>query len=212
MPRVTRRTRGSSTAPYVKPAKRSLLSRIDTADIPRAEDVTYTLPVKEDYTGKLHLWEIPVHMPKHIAEAGKPAPRPPKPVPLAKRIWTEEEKLAASITAMENLIELRELNKLKLARDKLNKRIAAKQAAKEAKQAASSLALRLSSPAAGPSVPANHKILDPSLVFGKKKPLQACDQVIPMLEGTLTRLTPLANHPLITQASIWKTTCVSILW
>ncbi|PCH39718.1 hypothetical protein WOLCODRAFT_149759 [Wolfiporia cocos MD-104 SS10] len=175
-------TKGSSTAPYAKPAKRSLIDRIQSP--PAEESLTYTHPVKDDYTGKLHLWEIPAHLLKHIAEAGKLKPCPPKPAPLTKRVWTEEEKLRASISTMEFQLECKKLNKLIAAHDKLNKRIAAK------KPKLTSLALHVPVLIARPPVLAIHSTLDPSLIFGKKKPLAAADHVIPMLEGTLTRLAP----------------------
>ncbi|PCH32949.1 hypothetical protein WOLCODRAFT_147056 [Wolfiporia cocos MD-104 SS10] len=89
---------------------------------------------------------------------------------------------------MESQLQNKELNKLLAAHTKLDRRIAEKRSRK-----AVPLALHITDPVQGLSVPSTLTTLAPGLQFGKKKYLQAANHVEPILTSTLTRLTPLAN-------------------
>ncbi|PCH43346.1 hypothetical protein WOLCODRAFT_159384 [Wolfiporia cocos MD-104 SS10] len=138
-------------------------------------------------TGTAGHWWIPVEIPTHIAKAGKPKPRVEPPPKYTPRVRTQEEQIRASIIAMENQLQNKELNKLLAARAKLDKKIAERQSRK-----AVPLALRITDPVQGPSVPSTLTTLAPSLTFGKTRYIQAAKHVEPLLTSTLTRLTPLA--------------------
>ncbi|PCH33147.1 hypothetical protein WOLCODRAFT_147255 [Wolfiporia cocos MD-104 SS10] len=177
MPRTPRtKLAKHSQSPYQKHASRN------------GERAVYKQGARDAATGTAGHWWIPVEMPVHIAKAGKPKPRVEPPPKYTPRVRTEMEQIRASIAAMESQLQNKELNKLLAARAKLDRKIAERRSRK-----AVPLALRITDPVQGPSVPSTLTTLAPSLKFGRTKYIQAAQHVEPILTSTLTRLTPLAN-------------------
>ncbi|PCH36722.1 hypothetical protein WOLCODRAFT_157423 [Wolfiporia cocos MD-104 SS10] len=177
MPRTPRtKLAKRSQSPYQKHASRN------------GTHAVYKQGARDAATGTEGHWWIPVEIPTHIAKAGKPKPRVEPPPKYTPRVRSQEEQIRASIAAMESQLQNKELNKLLAARAKLDKKIAERRSRK-----AVPLALRITDPVQGPSVPSTLTTLAPSLTFGKTRYIQAAKHVEPILTSTLTRLTPLAN-------------------